>query len=159
MKFSKLLFASFIAFTLSSCDAAWNLANRRSLENDLTELFNKHGVGVADPVCNMIGTTRSATCEFRASTEQVTSLVGGLNLREVGPEDSTRDCLLTRIPEPNTGCLGCRSLKNAARLRVYLSERRPQELRLKSGGAFEYLILFQDLDTGSVCVQVSYAYG
>ena len=44
-------------------------------------------------------------------------------------------------------------------MKIYSPERRAKELRLKSGGAFEYLILFQDLGSDRLCIQISYAYG
>jgi len=106
----------------------------------------------------MIGTTRGATCEIRASADQVSSIVRRLNLKEVEGQDMSKANLQLKLPQLKEGCLACRSFKNVSKIRAYLSGRRPSELRLKSGVAFEYLILFQDLDTDKVCVQVSYSY-
>ena len=134
----------------------WNYGNKWTLKKDIVELFKKHGVVINDPICNMIGTTRGGICEFRASVDQIASLIRGLRLKEI--EGASKDNLLSKIPQSKNGCLGCRSFKNVLRMRVYTSEQRPPELRLQSGAAFDYLILFQDLDTDNVCVQVSYSY-
>ena len=149
----------FIIIAITGCDAAWNLANRGSLRSDVTELFKNHGVTVSDLKCNMIGTTRSAVCEFRGKTDQVTSLVRGLKLKALEGGETSREALLRRIPEAPQGCLACFPFQTASQMKIYMSERGAKELRLKSGGAFEYLILFQDLGSSRVCVQVSYAYG
>jgi hypothetical protein len=136
----------------------WNYGNRPALKRHIVELFQKHGVTINDPVCNMIGTTRGATCEFQASAHQVSSLVQGLNLKEVGVESVSKPNMLLKVNQANVGCLACRSFKNVLKMKVFTSGHRPNELRLKSGSAFDYLILFQDLDTDKVCVQVSYSY-
>jgi hypothetical protein len=43
--------------------------------------------------------------------------------------------------------------------RVYESARRPETLRLANGTAFEYLLVSFRQDLGTMCIQVSYAYG
>jgi len=144
---------------LMGCETIWNYGNKWALKKDIVELFKKNGVVIKDPVCNMVGTSRDATCEFYASVDQVSSLARSLNLKEVEGEGGSMANLLLKVPESKVGCLICRSFKNVSKIRVYMSGQRPIELRLKSGAAFEYLILFQDLDTDKVCVQVSYSYG
>jgi len=153
-----IFFLSLILINITGCETIWNYGNKRALKKDIIELFKKHGVAIKYPVCNMIGTTRDATCEFRASADQVSSLVRGLNLKEVGVESASKPNMLLKVNQANVGCLACRSFKNVSKIKVFTSGHRPSELRLKSGAAFEYLILFQDLDTDKVCVQVSYSY-
>ncbi len=159
MKFCRILLSFSLFFVICSCDLAWNLANRGSLKNDIQELFERYGVLLSDPVCDMIGTTRSGTCQFRASSVEIASLVLGLNLKEVETGEQLDVDLSIKIPESKVGCLACRSFKEVRRMKVFQSERRAKELRLKSGRAFEYFIVFRDLDSDKVCVQVSYAYG
>lgn len=154
-----LFILSLILIYLTGCETIWKCGNNWTLKKDIVELFKKHGVVIADPVCNMIGTTRNATCEFSASAAQVSSLVKGLNLKEVQGEGESKDHLLLKSIPSNGGCLACGSFKNASKIKVYFSGRWPSELQLKRGTAFKYLILFQDLETDKACVQVFYAYG
>ena len=151
----------FLALTslLPGCDTIWNLTNRGALERDIVDLFRNQGLAITNLKCNMIGTSRSATCKFRASAEQVASLVRSLNLKEVETEDATKGNSVLSVPEANVGCMTCPPFAKRPRMRIYLSERRPRELRLKSGSAFEYLVLLQRLDTDEVCVQIAYSYG
>ena len=58
-------------FLLWGCEALWNLGHQSSLKNEMGELFKAHGILISQPDCSMIGTTRSATCRFKASPEQV----------------------------------------------------------------------------------------
>jgi len=144
---------------IMGCETIWNYSNRGTLKKDIVELFKKHGVVIKDPVCNMIGTSREATCEFRAPADQVSLLVRNLHLKEVGGESTSKADLLLKVPPSNRGCLACPSFKHVSKTRVYRSDHRPSELRLKNGTAFEYLILYQDIETDKVCVHVSYSYG
>jgi hypothetical protein len=129
------------------------------LRADLAELLKGHGVSISRITCNMIGTSRSAACELRLSSEQVALLIKGLNLKELKGEDQPEENLRIKIPHPKDGCLACPNFKEVHHTRVYMSGARPPELRLKSGSAFEHFILFQDLQSDKVCIQVSYAYG
>ena len=149
----------FLLTVMVGCEAIWNYGNKGTLKKDIVELFKKHGVVIKDPVCNMIGTSREATCEFRASIDQVSLLVQNLRLKEVEGEGTSKADWLLKAPPSNGGCLACPSFKHVSKIRIYRSDHRPSELRLKRGTAFEYLILFQDLETNKVCVQLSYSYG
>jgi len=146
-------------FLLWGCEALWNLGHQSSLKNDIDELFRAHGIVISQPNCNMIGTTRSATCRFKASPEQVGALACGLHLKELKEDETEREVLARRVPEPSLGCLICDPFDRLSRMKVYVSERRAKELRLKRGSALEYLIVFQDPQSDQVCVQFSYAYG
>lgn len=150
----------FILLTvIMGCEIIWNYGNKGTLKKDIVELFKMHGVVIKDPVCNMIRTSREAICEFRAPADQVSLLVRNLHLKEVEKESTSKADLLLKAPSSNRGCLACPSFKDVSKIRIYRSDHRPSELRLKHGTAFEYLILFQDLETDKVCVQVSYSYG
>lgn len=163
MKHTYLLTISLLFLVLinvTGCETIWNCRNKWALKKDIVELFKKHGVMINDPVCEMRGTNREATCEFRAAADQVSSIVRDLNLKRVEWKDVLKnDNSLSKGSPSENRFLSCRSSKNVAKMRVYISGRWPSELRLENGSAFKYLILFQDLDTEKVCVQVSYSYG
>jgi hypothetical protein len=146
-------------FSFTGCELIWNYSNKPGLQRDISELFRAHGVTLNQLACNMIGTSRSATCEFRLSPEQITVIVKGLNLKESKGGSLPEENLWKKIPNSKRGCLDCKSFNGVKRIKVYMSEIRAPELRLKSGSAFEYFILFQDLETDRVCIQVSYSYG
>jgi hypothetical protein len=159
MRYALLFLLFLLILSSTACDASWNLANRPGLRRDIQTLFKKNGVTIEDLRCNMIGTSRSATCEFRGTPEQVASLVRGLNLKAVETDGQLKEEWMVKIPEARLGCLACDSLKQVSQMKVYLSGRRSKELRLEGDIAFEYLVIFQDLESDRICVQVSYAYG
>jgi len=148
-----------LALGLSGCEILWNRVSGGGLRRDLIELFRKHGVGGADPVCRMIGTTRAGTAFMRLSGDQVQALVRALDLQEpvVESERFTRLDFLER-GDPG-GCRSVTAFGDRARTRVYISDRRPPQLAVGNGSTFEYMVLYHRLDTGEACAQVSYAYG
>jgi hypothetical protein len=147
-----------LAGLLAGCETLWDWGNRGPLARDVTELFGRHGVVVRDPACHMLGTTRAATCQIRASADEVTALAGGLRLVDAAVGGAGADTLRQVEGSSPPGCHAAR-LVPAGTVRVWVSARRTPELRLASGGAFEYLLLYQGLATGHACVQVAYAYG
>ncbi len=158
-KFLTGLFLTVAFFHLVGCESTWNYINQPTLKRDVVELFKSHGVVLNNPHCQMVGTSRSAICELHLTPEQVTLMIKGLNLKEVKLEYSPGENPWTKIPESKKGCLTSKFFQGVKKVNIYLSERRSPELRLKSGSAFEYFILFQDLETDRVCIQISYAYG
>jgi hypothetical protein len=134
----------------AGCDTLWNWGNRDGLRQDVEALFRRHGVAVAEPACNMVGTSRTGACVLRAPVAEFPRLVSGLGLQEAGAGDAT----LAGWQREG----GCRSNSGRA-TKVYRSERRAPELRLPSGSAFEYLLVYQEERSERLCVQVSYAYG
>jgi hypothetical protein len=145
------LIALLVAASLAAgCDTAWNWANRGGLRRDVEALFRRHGVAVAGPVCTMVGTSRTGACVLRAPVDALPRLVRGLGLREAGPDDGAV------AGWEREG--GCRTTVSGA-TKVYRSGRRPPELRLSTGSAFEYLLVYQEEQSERLCVQVSYAYG
>ncbi len=144
---------------LPGCETIWNYINQPTLKRDVVELFRSHGVALNNPCCRMIGTSRSARCELRLTPEQVNLIVKGLNLKASKLEYLAEGNPWIKIPEPKRGCLTSKFFQGVKQVNVYGVEGRPPQLRLKSGSAFEYFILFQDLESDNVCIQVSYAYG
>ncbi len=143
---------------LAGCDALWNAANRGSLERDFKALTGACGVTPNLSRCRMIGTSRDAACEFTATPEEVASLVRGLNLKTVEPESREEAFLLT-IESSSAYSWPAKDAPGKAALERYASGRRPNELVLKNGTAFEYLILYYDPGTGRALARLSYAYG
>jgi hypothetical protein len=160
MRTARLVAAVLIAAGTAACSGAgaWDRANRDALRRDVVQLFQRHGVTAA-PECHMIGTTRDAYCVFKAPADRVDSLVRALKL-EAAPTGSAahEQIELIEMVSPG-GCRATPALADPSKVRAYRSERRPRELALASGGAFEYLVLYQHTDSDDVCVRVSYAYG
>jgi hypothetical protein len=138
-----------LAVGLAGCDVMWNWLNRDELRRDVVGLLERHGVAPRDPACSMVGTTRTGTCRLRLECGRIPGLVEGLRLAEAARGDPAIDAW------EREG--GCRSIAGPTKL--YRSGRRPAELRLPSGSAFEYLLLYQIPGSDQVCIQVSYAYG
>ena len=123
------------------------------MERDFKSLAQSCGVRVTLTRCQMLGTTRDGACEFTASRGQIDSLVRSLNLKPVEP-GSEEEASLKRIESSSPY-----SWSAKAALERYFSARRPKELVLKNGSAFEYLILIYNPNSGRALARLSYAYG
>lgn len=143
---------------LPGCDALWNVANRGGLERDFKVLAQSCGVHVTLTRCRMLGTTREGTCEFTASCGQLDSLVRGLSLKPVEP-GSVEESFLKRIEASSLYSWSVGVGLDPSGLLRYASGRRPRELALKNGTAFEYLILYYHPASGRALARLSYAYG
>lgn len=108
--------------------------------------------------CRMLGTTRDGALEFTASHGQIDSLVRGLNLKPVEP-GSEEEASLKRIESSSPYPWPAKDAPAEAALERYTSARRPKELVLKNGTAFEYLILIFNPSSGRALARLSYAYG
>jgi len=136
---------------LGGCEYLWNLGNQAPLVRDVSELFGAHEITLEKPICNMIGTTRGATCELRLTADQVAAAVRGLGLTEMRAGRAA-----------SLGQAGCRLASadhSGAPVRGYESGRQPKASTLRNGAAFSYLRLYYRADTREVCLEVSYAYG
>ena len=142
----------------AGCDALWNAANRGSLERGFKALAGACGVTPTVTRCRMIGTTRDAAIEFTATPDEVDSLVRGLNLKPVEP-GSEEEASLKRIESSSPYSWSAVAGSDPSSLVRYASGRRPRELVLKNGTAFEYLILIYDPSSGRALARLSYAYG
>jgi hypothetical protein len=142
----------------TGCDVLWNAANRGSLERDFKSLAQSCGVRVTLTRCRMLGTTRDGACEFTTSRGQIDSLVRGLNLKPVEP-GSEEEASLKRIESSSPYSWSAAAGSDPSSLVHFASGRRPRELVLKNGAAFEYLILFYDPGSGRALARLSYAYG
>jgi hypothetical protein len=142
--------AALLAASLAAggCRFAWNLWARGDLSRDVTALIAKQGILVRGMKCRMFGTLRAGACTFPLSAEETTLLVQGLKLRVLAPTENVREfpggCSVTP-PYDNDFV---RSFRSAA--------FRPPELKLRDGGSFDYIYLYQHPTSKSACLQVSY---
>ena len=131
-------FAAALALGLLSggCARAWDAGNRAGLRSDVTALLAGHGVGPREFDCRMEGMTRDASCTFRATAAEVDALFRGLNLASVSSGADSRSPLARLVARAPGRCgAGALSASGVA--------GRPASLRLKSGRAFEFLVLFR----------------
>ena len=143
---------------LAGCDVLWNAANRGGLDRDFKALASSCGVKVTLTKCQMLGATRDAACEFTATREEIDSLVRGLSLKPVEP-GSEAEALVKYIESSSSYSWSGASGTDPSGLVRYASGRRPRELVLKNGTAFEYLILYYHPASGRALARLSYAYG
>jgi len=147
-----MAFLTIIVFALGSCEFIWDAGNRGSLKKDVNELMRTDGAMQQDIDCHMSGTSRTGTCEGRITYEEITKIISTLKLTRVTDNTPTDYEYSSWVKDGK-----CSSRQNLE-LR-YKSKRRAPELRLKSGSAFEYFLLFYNPEMNETCIQVSYAYG
>ena len=152
-----------ILFSASGCEFLWNVSNRGALQKDVAELFARQGVTVSEMDCNMLDLSRSAACTFKEVPAQVAALLQRFDLREVvnaeqGSSAEFYHCRQVLEEVKKAGRMPA-SFSDMSHVRVYGIVGRPPSLKLKNGGQFEFLILFQQTETNDVLAAVSYAYG
>jgi len=58
------------------------------------------------------------------------------------------------------GCEGCYENQGREGVLIYMTPKyRPESLRMENGGAFDYFLLYYDVEGESGCIQVCYSYG
>ncbi len=136
-------------------------------QGDVTSLFAKVGVRARVTAVQSSPRSRCALLEMPLDRNDVKKLIDGLNLTQAGSstvEARSREIgawvdeaigLYEHSMLPGQGLEGMAPLA----YEVFASPRRSPVLRLPSGSAFEYLILYWDPETDRALVQVSYAYG
>lgn len=137
---------------LFGCARAWDYGNRAGLRSDVAVLLAGHGVKPADLDCKMEGTTRDASCSFRAPAAVVEALARALALEPVDLVADSRSPL-SRLVARAPGRCAARGVPASG------VSGRPASLRLKSGRAFEFLVLFHADGADEACLFLSYAYG
>jgi len=138
-----------VAATLATgCGFAWNLWARGDLARDVKSLMARQGVVVSSVKCRMFGTLRAGACTFLLSAEETTRIVQGLRLRVLAPTENIR--------EFRSGCSQT-SPFDTGFVRAFRSGAfRPAEMRLRDGGGFDYVYLYQHPTSGTACLQTSY---
>jgi hypothetical protein len=136
------------SLAVGGCRFAWNLWSRGDLARDVSSLLANKGILVSNVKCRMFGTLRAGACVFPLTAEETTTLVQGLKLRVLAPTENVREfaggCSETRPFDTDF----VRSFRTAA--------FRAPELKLRDGGSFDYLYLYQHPTSKSACLQVSY---
>jgi hypothetical protein len=142
--------AALLAASLAAagCGFAWNVWARGELARDVTALLAKQGILVANVKCRMFGTLRAGACIFPLTAEETTLLVQGLKLRVLAPTETVREfrggCSETRPFDTDF----VRSFRSAA--------FRPPDLKLRDGGSFDYVYLYQHPTSKTACLQAAY---
>jgi len=143
---------------LSSCERAWNAVNRSALEDDVESLLARCGIEQSAPVsCSMVGATRDGVCGLALSWPQINRLVEELNLVVLDPGDPQHSALLDQLQGSPPTCL--QPDDDTELSQAWIALGRPPELRLESGSAFEFLLVFYRQSDSYACFQMSYAYG
>jgi hypothetical protein len=144
----RLLVLLAAATLATGCRFAWNLWARGDLARDVRSLMARQGVAVSSVKCRMFGTLRAGACIFPLSAEDTTRIVQGLKLRVLAPTENVREFRggCSQTPPYDTGFV--RTFRTGA--------FRPAELRLRDGGGFDYVYLYQHPTSGTACLQTSY---
>jgi len=136
------------SLALGGCRFAWNLWARGDLARDVTALLAKQGIPVSGVKCRMFGTLRAGACTFPLTAEQTTLIAQGLRLRVLAPTENIRE-----FPG---GCSGMRPFDTDFVRSFRTAAFRAPELKLRDGGSFDYLYLYQHPTSGKACLQASY---
>jgi hypothetical protein len=133
----------------SGCRVAWNLWARGDLARDVASLLARHDIQVAGKMkCRMFGTLRAGACTFPLTAHEATVLAQGLRLRVLAPTENIR--------EFRGGCSDTRPFDTDFVRAFRTGAFRPPELKLREGGSFDYLYLYQHPMSGMACLQASY---
>ena len=137
-----------VATLATGCGFAWNLWARGDLARDVKSLMARQGIVVSSMKCRMFGTLRAGACTFPLSAEETTRIVQGLKLRVLAPTENIR--------EFRGGCSETRPFDTDFVRSFRTGAFRPPELKLRDGGSFDYLYLYQHPTSGRACLQTSY---
>jgi hypothetical protein len=132
----------------TGCGFAWNLWARGDLARDVKSLLARQGFLAKDVKCRMFGTLNSGACFLPMTAEQAKLVVQGLRLRVLPPTENIREFRggCSQTPPFETGFV-----------RMYRSSAiRPPELKLRDGGGFEYLYLYNHPTSATACIQILY---
>ncbi len=132
----------------AGCRVAWNLWARGDLARDVKSLLAHQGILVKDAKCHMFGTLNSGACVVPLTAEESKRLVQALKLRVLVPTEPIR--------EFKGGCTDTPPFDSGYVQMFRTSTLRPPELKLRSGGAFDYLYLFAHPASATACIQVLY---
>jgi hypothetical protein len=140
--------AALVLFSLTGCRWAWNLWARGDLARDVKSLLAREGILVKDVQCRMFGTLNSGACILPLTAEQATTLVTALKLRVLVPTEPIREFKggCSDTPPFDTGFV--RAFRSSA--------LRPPELKLRGGGAFDYVYVYHHPTSGTACIQALY---
>jgi hypothetical protein len=136
------------AMLATGCRLAWNLWARGDLARDVKSLMARQGIMLSNVKCHMFGTLRAGACTFPLTADETTRIMQSLKLRVLTPTENVR--------EFRGGCSET-SPYDTGFVRAFRSGSfRPAELRLRDGGGFDYVYLYQHPTTRTACMQISY---
>ena len=129
--------------------------NRVGLEGDIGDLLDNCGVQASIEQVQMSDRSRTGIVVVAIDDAGINALVECLNLQPGGQENA----MIAVALDEGRQEFEHDYIKNIGGLNLYISKRRPVELTLESGTAFEYLLLYHNAAEGKAVIQVSYAYG
>ena len=147
-RLTRAALAAVVLLAGGGCRWTWNLWARGDLARDVKALLAKEGVLVKDVKCRMFGTLNSGACVLPLTTEQAAGFVKSMKLRVLVPTEPMREFKggCTDTPPFDTGFV-----------RMYRTAGlRPPELKLRSGGSFDYIYLFHHPTSATACIQALY---
>jgi hypothetical protein len=127
-----------------------------ALRSDVAEVIQIPDRARPQLTCLTPSRTRMGYCLTALDQPTITQIVGRLGLSQILPADGAPLDLPTVEPG---GCQSSAVFGDGTGLRAYWVAGRPDQLALRNGGQFEYLLLLTRPETGQACIQVSYAYG
>lgn len=160
----------FLCFIAAGCNFIWDASNSNSLKKDIVELTSQCKVKISKPDCNMIATSRQGYCKFTSTKKEIMALVNGLKLNKARA-GLTADALVENTDmdsqydreiwglEQMLKPFDIFKVNDKTKIIAFLINGRPDQLHLKSGRAFEYLLLYYDAISSQACIFVCYAYG
>lgn len=150
-----IIFLCLVLFLPTGC----NQINRAGLSGDLKVLFESHGVEISNTSCQMIDNSRTGYCSGNLTVKDTLNLIKKMQLDRFDNYPVEAGKFNISISELNKGCRSLKGFEDDKNIVIYWKSERPEQLRLNSGVAFEYLLLFQKLDGRRSCIQLSYSYG
>jgi hypothetical protein len=150
--------AVLLSLVAPGCAEVWTQFNRPGLEADGRHLLLAAGVESEQLSCGMIGSTRTGFCigSLPQTWSTPVELPGLQRVTSRSPEE-----LRDRMDawEAEGGCRTLAAFQDPAQTIVFISERRPPDFDLPSGGSPEYVMIYLNTTGQQACVQLSYAYG
>jgi hypothetical protein len=136
------------------CGAIWNTtANTPSFETDLTSLLKERAQSTLyKPQYRMIGETKSAVCEFKALPQNINTIANAFDMTEIPSGSKTLTYINYNYQNSKLGTL----FKEGKDVKAYGVFGGPAKLKCKSGGAFEYMILFYQPKTNQASIETCY---
>lgn len=155
-KSTAIFLLSLTCVLIAGCGLVWQSIQGAALDRDLTQVLEANDLEQRELQCRMVASSRTGFCVMDATEEDAAQLISRLSLVLREPGD-----VHGNVPswELEQGCGAVEGFTAEESARVYESARRPETLRLANGTAFEYLLVSFRQDLGTMCIQVSYAYG
>jgi len=133
--------------------------NRIGLERDITALLSGCGATPSKVKAQMSGRSREGIVETVVNEDDLQLIISGLKLQEVPLESRASDAQFRVWHVGAVGQYRHPLLTDSETVRIFKAGPRTPELKLKNGGAFEYLLLYVSPGSNKILILVSYSYG